>query len=124
MEAVRIDPSRPLCRYIDSSTGGAPLSLEIIAASPLFYASALPDSRRTTFALETSDSAFAMLSQGDHPTLNTPCWYLHPCHTAEVVDEIMREVACEEDGHGLRWLEAWFMMLGNVVDLRWSHECT
>lgn len=126
MKAVRIDLSGTLTPHSDwlSSTGGAPLSLERVAASRLFYASTLPHSRRTAFALEASDSAFAMLSQGDHPTLNTPCWFLHPCHTAEVVDEVMREmaVAVDEDGHPLRWLEAWFMMLGNVVDLRWSNE--
>ena len=72
----------------------------------------------TTFALETPDSPFAMLSQGDHPTLNTPCWYLHPCHTAEVVEEITQGMACDETSGPLRWLEAWFMVLGNVVDLR------
>lgn len=58
-----------------------------------------------------------MLSQGDHPTLNTPSWYLHPCHTAEVVGEIMKEVDGNVD-RPLRWLEAWLMMLANVVDLR------
>lgn len=58
-----------------------------------------------------------MLSQGDHPTLGTPCWYLHPCHTAEAVEEIMKEVNCEGD-RLLRWMEAWFTMLGNVIDFR------
>ena len=70
----------------------------------------------TTFALDTPDSAFAMLSQGDHPTLGTPCWYLHPCHTAEVVEEIMREVEHGASERDVRWLEAWFMALGNLVD--------
>lgn len=59
-----------------------------------------------------------MLSQGDHPTLGTPCWYLHPCQTAEVVDELMREVECGEAERPLQWMEAWLMMLGNVVDFR------
>lgn len=70
----------------------------------------------TTFAVGTTDSAFAMLSQGDHPTLGIPCWYLHPCHTAEVVEEIMREVDHMESDRSLRWLEAWFMVLCNLVD--------
>ena len=95
---------------------GAPLDLERIAGSALFMRSALPETAKTTFALDAPDSAFAMLSQGDHPTLGTPCWHLHPCHTAEVVEEIMREVSCKEAERPLRWLEAWLMMLGNVVD--------
>ena len=62
------------------------------------------------------DSTFSLLSQGDHPTLGTPCWYLHPCHTSEVVGEIMAEVdAGERDA--VRWLEAWFMVMSNMVDL-------
>jgi ubiquitin-like-conjugating enzyme ATG10 len=98
--------------------GGAPLNLEGVTDSPLFLRSTLPETTKTSFALETPDTPFAMLSQGDHPTLGTPCWYLHPCHTAEVVEELLREVGCEEVDPLLRWLEAWFMVLGNVVDFR------
>ncbi|KAI0698933.1 hypothetical protein BC835DRAFT_1268568 [Cytidiella melzeri] len=95
---------------------GAPLTLEEITESPLFRPQALPTAAMTTFALDTVDSAFALLSQGDHPTLGTPCWYLHPCHTAEVVEEIMNELDCVGSQRTLRWLEAWFMVLCNMVD--------
>ncbi|EKM59638.1 uncharacterized protein PHACADRAFT_86031, partial [Phanerochaete carnosa HHB-10118-sp] len=99
-------------------SNGVPLTLEEIVLSSMFLRSALPGTRRTSFALETPDSSFAMLSQGEHPTLNTPCWYLHPCHTAEVVDEIMKEADCGNVDRSLRWLEAWFMVLANVVDFK------
>ncbi|GJE84703.1 autophagy protein 10 [Phanerochaete sordida] len=97
---------------------GTALSLDDIVTSSLLMRSALPQTARTTFALETTDSPFAMLSQGDHPTSNTPCWYLHPCRTAEVVDEIMKETGYGDADRPLRWLETWFMVLGNVVDFR------
>ncbi len=57
-----------------------------------------------------------MLSQGDHPILGIPCWYLHPCHTAEMVEEIMKEAECDDPEQ--RWLKAWFTVVGNVVDFR------
>ncbi|KAI0091969.1 hypothetical protein BDY19DRAFT_983545 [Irpex rosettiformis] len=95
---------------------GAPLTLREIVESPLFRAQTLPNTAMSTFALDTPDSAFAMLSQGDHPTLGTPCWCLHPCHTAEVVEEIIREVGHAESDRNLRWLEAWVMVLSNLVN--------
>jgi ubiquitin-like-conjugating enzyme ATG10 len=75
----------------------------------------------TSFALSLEGSSFPLLSQGDHPTLGTPCWYLHPCQTAASVGEIMKEVESQEwteDQRLLRWMEAWFMVLGSIVDLR------
>lgn len=95
---------------------GAPLTLQEIVASPLFRPQVLPMTRMSTFALDTANSAFALLSQGDHPTLGTPCWYLHPCRTAEVVEEIIKEVDCADVDRPLRWLEVWFMVMCNMVD--------
>ncbi len=80
--------------------------------SALFRPQVLPSSDRNTFALTLPDSSFALLSQGDHPTLGTPSWYFHPCHTAEVVGEIVKS----RQDDALRWLEAWFMVMGNIVD--------
>ncbi|KAI0771465.1 hypothetical protein BD413DRAFT_475413 [Trametes elegans] len=100
----------------DSS--GSPLSLDGVAQSTLFRRQALPSSEENTFALTFPDSSLALLSQGDHPTLGTPSWYFHPCHTSEVVGEILAE---SNAGGGsiepLRWMEVWFMVLSNTVDL-------
>ncbi|KAI1792942.1 hypothetical protein LXA43DRAFT_918166 [Ganoderma leucocontextum] len=94
---------------------GSPLSLEEIMKSSLFRPHTLPSADGNTFAVTLPESSFALLSQGDHPTLGTPSWYFHPCHTADVVGEILAEIgAGREDG--LRWLEAWFMVMGNIVD--------
>ena len=86
--------------------------------TPLFRYRALPQlsPEDSTFGVGLRDSAFSLLSQGDHPTLGTPCWYLHPCHTAEVVGEILAESELDGDKGVLRWLEAWFMVMGNMVD--------
>ncbi|RDX53108.1 hypothetical protein OH76DRAFT_1494773 [Lentinus brumalis] len=95
---------------------GSPLALEQVVQSALFRPNTLPSPDGNTFAVTLPHSAFSLLSQGDHPTLGTPSWYLHPCNTAEVVGEIMAEV---EEGRTnlLRCMEAWFMVLGNIVDL-------
>ena len=53
---------------------------------------------------------------GDHPTLGTPSWYFHPCHTADVVGEVLAEIEVDRADE-LRWLEVWFMVMGNMVDL-------
>ena len=95
--------------------GGSPLSLDEIMKSPLFRPHTLPSADGNTFAVTLPDSSLALLSQGDHPTLGTPSWYFHPCHTADVVGEILAELAVGQED-GLRWLETWFMVLGNIVD--------
>ncbi|KAI0347074.1 hypothetical protein BDW22DRAFT_493311 [Trametopsis cervina] len=106
----------PALYFSVHQSSGAPLSLEELTACSLLRLNTLPSTQATTYALQGPDAAFTLLSQGDHPTLGTPCWYLHPCHTGEVIEEILAEVPCEGNARSLRWLEAWFMMLGNVVD--------
>lgn len=96
-------------------TGGSPLSLEEIIKSSLFRPHTLPSADGNSFAVTLPDSPFALLSQGDHPTLGTPSWYFHPCHTADVVGEILAELEVGRADE-LRWLEAWFMVIGNMVD--------
>ena len=96
--------------------GGSPLSLEEIMKSSLFRPLALPSADGNTFAVTLPESSFALLSQGDHPTLGTPSWYFHPCHTADVVGEVLAEIEVDRADE-LRWLEVWFMVMGNMVDL-------
>lgn len=109
-----------MSRHSHSHEDGVPLTLTEITKLSMFRQGTLPAHTGSTFALSTPDPAFALLSQGDHPTLGTPCWYLHPCNTAEVVGEIMDAVDCREWGEAerlSRWLEAWFSVVGNIVDL-------
>ena len=100
---------------IGSNIGGSPLPLEEITKSSLFRADTLPAADGNTFAVTLPESSLALLSQGDHPTLGTPSWYFHPCHTAEVVGEILAETDVKQDDV-LRWLEVWFMVMGNIVN--------
>ncbi|KAF7313733.1 hypothetical protein HMN09_00530400 [Mycena chlorophos] len=94
----------------DSS--GSPLSLDALVHTTLFHRFALDAAECTTFAATLPGAAFPLLSQGDHPILGTPCWFLHPCESAAAVDEIMRELGAGDDEQ--RWLETWFMVLGSV----------
>ncbi|KAJ7179247.1 hypothetical protein C8R46DRAFT_887406 [Mycena filopes] len=92
---------------------GAPLPLDDLVRTTLFHRFAFEGTESTTFAVSLPGSAFPLLSQGDHPTLGTPCWYFHPCESAAAVDEIMTELGEKARG----WLETWFMVLGTVVNL-------
>ncbi len=86
----------------------------------------LPEIQVTPYALTQPDASFPLLSQGDHPTLGTPSWFIHPCGTACAIGELIGErKKAEEMPEGmpevsddwLDWLETWFMMIGGIVDL-------
>jgi ubiquitin-like-conjugating enzyme ATG10 len=89
--------------------------------SSLLRRHALPEIQVTPYALVQPDALFPLLSQGDHPTLGTPAWFIHPCGTAFVMDELIGEKNAEGmpevDNKWLQWLETWFMMMGNIVEL-------
>jgi len=71
----------------------------------------------TTFAVSHPGMNFPLLSQGEHPTIGTPCWYFHPCETANAVQEIF-QASEERNGRALTWIEAWFSVLSTVVDMQ------
>ena len=104
-------------------TDGSPLGLEEIMNTSLLHHHALPETQATSFALFQQDALFPLLSQGDHPTSGLPSWLIHPCGTACAMSELigdktaegMAEVSSKE--WLLIWLETWFMMLGNMVQL-------
>ncbi|KAI0649992.1 hypothetical protein C8Q79DRAFT_997943 [Trametes meyenii] len=106
----------PAFYFTIHESSGTPLPLNRITESALFRRHALPSANDNTFALTLPDTSLALLSQGDHPTLGTPSWYFHPCHTSEAVGEILAESDGWDGENGLRWMEVWFMVVGNVVD--------
>jgi len=67
---------------------------------------------------------FPFLSHGEHPTLGTPAWFLHPCETESIMKDVLGsaeqqgEGDDENEGWRGRWLESWLMVVGSVVDLR------
>ncbi|KAJ7095305.1 hypothetical protein B0H15DRAFT_105008 [Mycena belliarum] len=93
---------------------GSPLPLDELVQTTLFRRFAFAGTEKTSFAVSLPESVFPLLSQGDHPSLGTPCWYLHPCQSTAAVDEIMVEVG---EQRLERWIEAWFMVLGTVVSV-------
>lgn len=75
---------------------------------------------KTSFGLSEPDSAFPLLSQGDHPVLGTRCWYFHPCESSAAVNELVNEVVdpdASEDDRLRCWMKMWFLVLGSVVNL-------
>ena len=101
-------------------TDGLPLPLADLVQTSLFKAKPPEGSEMTTFALTLPSAPFPLLSQGDHPTLGTPCWYLHPCQTDVAVGEFMSEAEepnWTEETRCVRWLELWLMIVGSVVNL-------
>ncbi|KAI0079672.1 hypothetical protein K474DRAFT_1658753 [Panus rudis PR-1116 ss-1] len=106
----------PALYFSTSRSNGSPLALRDIVRLPVFQSGSLPSDEGDTFSLAAASASFAMLSQGDHPTLGTPCWCFHPCHSSDMVGEIMAEVDGECGADALRWLESWFLVMANVVD--------
>ena len=101
---------------------GSPLTLEEIMNTSTLRRHSLPEIQVTPYALVQPDaSSFPLLSQGDHPTLGTPGWFIHPCGTAYAIGELIGERKAEGmpgvDDDWLHWLETWFMMMENIVDL-------
>ena len=99
---------------------GSPLALEEIMNTSLLRSHVLSGTQVTSFALVQPDALFPLLSQGDHPTLGTPSWFIHPCGTACAMGELIGEKKAEGmpevvSDKSLDWLEMWFMVLGNVV---------
>ncbi|KAI0321880.1 hypothetical protein OF83DRAFT_1050374 [Amylostereum chailletii] len=115
----------PVFYFTIHSPQGAPLSLVEVMRTDMLYQDRLPETDVTSFGLKAPESPFPLLSQGDHPGLGTPSWYIHPCGIPGAMEEITSAIA-SEGGFGqqtegeqlVRWLEAWFMVLGTVVDLR------
>ncbi|KAF5331691.1 hypothetical protein D9611_007748 [Ephemerocybe angulata] len=110
----------PAFYFTAHKANGTTLSLDEIMNTKLFKFEIPIGSDANGFALTLPDVPFPLLSQGDHPTLGTPCWYLHPCETSNAVDELFREVMeadWDEETRLVRWLETWFMTVGGVLDL-------
>jgi ubiquitin-like-conjugating enzyme ATG10 len=100
------------CDIVD----GSPLSVEALMRTSLFDRGALDGGEVTTFGVQTASGTFAALSQGDHPVLGTPSWYLHPCEMAGILGEILEEKESGGD-RGMTLVEAWMMVVGGTVNL-------
>lgn len=100
---------------------GTLLSLNELISTTLFRTYFLEETETTGFALSRHNNAgFPLLSQGEHPTTERPCWFLHPCETSAAVEELVKEVEDERDNEDVRllkWLKMWFTVLGSAVDL-------
>jgi hypothetical protein len=99
---------------------GLPLPLADLVQTSFFKVKPPDGSETTTFALTLPSAPFPLLSQGDHPTLGTSCWYFHPCQSDAAVGEFMLEAESPnwtEETRFVRWLELWLMIVGSVVNL-------
>lgn len=50
--------------------------------------------------------------------MGIPCWYFHPCESANAVGEFMAEeerADWTEEERDVRWLELWLMVVGSVL---------
>lgn len=114
--------------YFLPLTDGTPVPLEDIVKTSLFRPGVLQQSaiHQTHISLDeaTSEpvsSVFPLLSQGDHPVLQTRCWYFHPCETQQAVKELLVARQAEVvDGKTMgaeEWLEVWMLVLGSVLNL-------
>ncbi|THH17967.1 hypothetical protein EW146_g2938 [Bondarzewia mesenterica] len=109
----------PVFHFTVHDSRGSPLVLSDILKTTLFRSQSLPVTDVTSFALSNPGSPFPLLSQGDHPTLATPSWYIHPCETSAALAEVMAEVMPEAEESArwagnaalIRYMELWFMII-------------
>ncbi|PVG01030.1 hypothetical protein CPB86DRAFT_812614 [Serendipita vermifera] len=118
----------PAFYFVITDEGGTTLSLEQTVRTALFRPGTLSQSaiRDTHIELgqapeDSGSSVFPLLSQGEHPLLQTNCWYLHPCETPSAMKELWAAQQAElTNGETMgkeKWLEAWFLLLGSILDL-------
>ncbi|KAF8974236.1 hypothetical protein BDZ97DRAFT_1639404, partial [Flammula alnicola] len=110
----------PAFYFTVHDTNGAPSSLVDILRTSFFKFKPPIGAEANAFALTLPPGPFPLLSQGDHPTLGTPCWYFHPCETDAAVGEFMAEVeqaGWNEETRLVRWIELWVMIVGGVLNL-------
>ncbi|KAI0269280.1 hypothetical protein BC834DRAFT_820430, partial [Gloeopeniophorella convolvens] len=114
----------PVFYFTVHDSRGSPLTLEHILKTTLLHRHALSETQASSFALVQPEAPFPLLSQGDHPTMGTPSWYIHPCGTASAMGELIGEKNAEglpdvsqSSSPWVDWLETWFMVLGNIVEL-------
>ncbi|KAH0840017.1 hypothetical protein J3R83DRAFT_980 [Lanmaoa asiatica] len=99
---------------------GSPLGLSEVMHTSLLRKHTFEGMEVTAFSVGDPASNFPLLSFGDHPSLGSQCWYLHPCETGPAVEEILAawsDARPQDSARHVRWLEAWFVMLSCVVDL-------
>ncbi|KAH7916183.1 hypothetical protein BJ138DRAFT_1140358 [Hygrophoropsis aurantiaca] len=108
----------PTFYFTVNDASGTPLSLSEVLQTSLFRPSTFYGTEVNAFSVSTPSSNFPLLSHGEHPTLGTPCWYLHPCETATAVAEILQDDGAKDTELFGGWIEAWFLVLASVVDLR------
>ncbi|KAH7100620.1 hypothetical protein BKA62DRAFT_658273 [Auriculariales sp. MPI-PUGE-AT-0066] len=109
--------SVPAFYFSCHDASGAPVPLDRIMRSRLFLQAISRSVRQTPHSLEMPDNEgpFPLLSQGDHPVLGVPCWYLHPCETQRAMDELLKASA---SGTLSVWLQTWLALISTTIDLR------
>ncbi|CCA67211.1 hypothetical protein PIIN_01044 [Serendipita indica DSM 11827] len=115
----------PAFYFVVSDGDGRVLSIEETVKTTIFRPGVVPEAAVHTTHIDRPGeqaedaSVFPLLSQGDHPVLQTPCLYVHPCETQTAVKELVHARQSETGdtmGHE-QWLEMWFLVLGGVLDL-------
>ncbi|CED83105.1 Autophagy-related protein 3 [Phaffia rhodozyma] len=111
---------------------GRPLTLQELVHHGLIF---LPSSSTPLEPEATSLSTpvafngaaeFPLLASDEHPSTGEAVWALHPCHTVEVVREIMNDAKAESEpreqestrGESEHWLRCWLMVVGTIINLR------
>ncbi|KZW03906.1 hypothetical protein EXIGLDRAFT_8131 [Exidia glandulosa HHB12029] len=110
----------PVFYFSSHDANGAPTSLEAILRTNLFKQHVTRSVTRTAHSLslpgEDAGAPFPLLSQGDHPVLGRPCWFLHPCGIPTAMAELMEEP--DMSTHSAAWIDTWLALISTVIDLR------
>ncbi|EJD53877.1 hypothetical protein AURDEDRAFT_180265, partial [Auricularia subglabra TFB-10046 SS5] len=88
----------PVFYFTCHDANGAPVPLEALVSTSLFHSRVAKTVKHTAHSLDLPEqdaehTPFPLLSQGDHPVLGFPCWFLHPCETPAAMAELLHDSA-------------------------------
>lgn len=85
-------------------------------SSPPSFVSSIRSRVPTTDPTVGGLTPHALLSQGEHPILGTPFWFLHPCSTASFMSELLS--SSSSDHRNGQYLATWLSWSSPLASLR------
>ncbi|KAF9398830.1 E2-like conjugating enzyme atg10 [Podila epigama] len=101
----------PVLYFNAFTAGGAPLKLEEI-----YHALVPPEWRETV----RNSGLNGGISQQDHPVLNVPYYYMHPCETVSLMETVLRanpDQLSSQEAFLNTYIATWLSFTGQAIGL-------
>lgn len=119
MSLLTAGSALPLDALVDSTffrkTSRSTLNIDADSST-----AALASPSPSTNSGPTAASAAPVISQGDHPITGSPSFFLHPCETHNVLEEVLQAtigLQRDQEDQAVVYLRAWLMLVHSLVDM-------